>query len=61
MLAPADRGDLASSIISSKRPSRRWYADQTGTDLPVSATLILTVMYLGPAKNRKRAMIRKAP
>jgi len=35
--------DFASSTISSKNPSLREYADQTGTDLPISATVALPI------------------
>jgi hypothetical protein len=44
----AERGDFASSTISSNNPSRRGYADQTGTELPVSATLALIIFLRRP-------------
>jgi hypothetical protein len=44
MLVQPGLGDFASSIISSKNSSRRGYADQTGTEVPISATLVLPIL-----------------
>jgi hypothetical protein len=48
MLVQAERGDFESSIISSYSPSWRGYADQTGIEVPISATLALTIFVSQP-------------
>ena len=61
MLLQTERGDFASSIISSNSPSRRGYADQTGTEVPISATLALTIFVSSPRPFEMREDSRGAP
>jgi hypothetical protein len=61
MLLHTERRDFASSIISSNSPSWRGYADQTGTEVPVSATLALTIFVSSPGLFEMREDSRGAP
>ena len=60
MLVQAERGDFASSTISSKNPSRRGYADQTGTEVPISATLALPIFVPTPSHRDAREFTGRA-